>query len=134
MAKVRALGTTITFGGAEIKGLTSIGEVSPEAEELDATTLDSAGGYREFIQGFKDSGEVSLTGYFDKADVGQKALITGFGDGVAKATVITFPSTNGVVTFNAYVKSFSVGSADVDGLVGFSATLRISGAVTVNVA
>ena len=129
MAKVRALGTTITFGGAEIKGLTSIGEVSPEAEELDATTLDSAGGYREFIQGFKDSGELSLTGYFDKSDVGQTAIRTGFGTGTAAATVITFPSTNGVATFQAWVKSYSLGAADVDGIVGFAATLRITGAV-----
>ena len=130
MAKVRALGTTIKFGAALIGGLTSIGEVSPEAEELDATTLDSAGGYREFIQGFKDSGELSLTGYFDKSDVCQTAIRTGFGTGTAAATVITFPSTNGVATFQAWVKAFSLGAADVDGIVGFSATLRITGAVT----
>jgi len=130
MAKTRALGTTITFGAAEIKGLTSIGEVSPEAEELDATTLDSAGGYREFIQGFKDSGELSLTGFFDKTDVGQTALRTGFGTGTAAATVITFPASNGVVSFQSWVKSYSLGAADVDGIVGFAATLRITGAVT----
>jgi hypothetical protein len=44
--------------------------------------------------------------------------------------VITFPNSAGGATFNAYVKSFTIGSADVDGIVGFGATLRISGAVT----
>ena len=130
MAKTRALGTTITFNAKTIGSLTSIGEITPDSEELDATTLDSVGGYREFLQGFKDSGEVTLSGYYNKADLGQQELITGYGNGEAKAVVITFPNSNGGATFNAYVKSFTLGAADVDGIVGFGATLRISGAVT----
>lgn len=129
MAKTRALGTTITFNSKTIGSLTSIGEITPDSEELDATALDSQGGYREFLQGFKDSGEVTLSGYYDKADLGQKELITGYGTGTVSAVVITFPSAGGA-SFQAYVKSFTLGAADVDGIVGFGATLRISGAVT----
>lgn len=130
MPKSRALGTTITFNAKAVGALTSIGEVTPESEELDATTLDSAGGYREYLQGFKDSGEVSLTGYLLKGDVGQVELRTGYGTGDVDPVVITFPDGT-IVNFNAYVKSYSMGAADVDGIVGFAATLRISGAVTV---
>lgn len=130
MAKSRALGTTITFNAKAVGALTSIGEITPESEELDATTLDSAGGYREYLQGFKDSGEVSLTGYLLKGDVGQVELRTGYGTGDIDPVVITFPDGT-IVNFNAYVKSYSMGAADVDGIVGFAATLRISGAVTV---
>lgn len=130
MAKTRALGTTITFNSQTIGALTSIGEITPDSEELDATTLDSTGGYREFLQGFKDSGEVTLSGYYDKADLGQQALIAGYGTGEVKAVDIDFPNSSGGATFNAYVKSFTLGAADVDGIVGFGATLRISGAVT----
>ena len=129
MAKTRALGTTITFNSETIGALTSIGEITPDSEELDATTLDSQGGYREFLQGFKDSGEVTLSGYYDKDDDGQQALITGYGNGEAKAVAIAFPNSTGGATFQAYVKSFTLGAADVDGIVGFGATLRISGAV-----
>ena len=131
MAKTRALGTTITFNAKTIGSLTSIGEITPDSEDLDATTLDSVGGYREFLQGFKDSGEVTLSGYYNKADLGQQELITGYGNGEAKAVVITFPNSGGA-TFQAYVKSFTLGAADVDGIVGFGATLRISGVVTAN--
>ena len=130
MAKTRALGTTISFNAANIGALTSIGEITPDSEELDATTLDSTGGYREFLQGFKDSGEVTVSGYYDKADAGQQALITGYGTGEVDAVAIAFPNSSGGATFSAYVKSFTLGAADVDGIVGFGATLRISGAVT----
>ncbi len=130
MAKTRALGTTISFNSKTIGALTSIGEITPDSEELDATTLDSQDGYREFLQGFKDSGEVTLSGYYDKTDDGQQALITGYGNGEVKAVVITFPNATGGATFQAYVKSFTLGAADVDGIVGFGATLRISGVVT----
>ena len=128
MAKTRALGTTITFNSKTIGSLTSIGEITPDSEELDATTLDS-GGYREFLQGFKDSGEVTLSGYYNKTDLGQQELITGYGTGLVKDVAIVFPSSAGGATFQAYVKSFTLGAADVDGIVGFGATLRISGAV-----
>lgn len=133
MAKSRALGTSITFNSALVGGLTSVGEVTPDSEELDATTLDSSGGYREYLQGFKDSGECSLTGYLIKADPGQAALRTGYGTGDIDAVLITYPDGT-TVGFNAYVKSYTMGAADVDGIVGFAATLRISGAVSVTVA
>ena len=131
MAKVRALGTTISFNAKTIGALTSIGEITPDSEELDATTLDSGDGYREFLQGFKDSGEVTLSGYYDKDDDGQQALIDGYGTGGAKTVAIAFPDQSGSATFQAYVKSYTLGAADVDGIVGFGATLRISGEVTI---
>ena len=130
MAKSKALGTTIKFNALTIGGLTSIGEVTPESEELDATTLDSLGGYREYIQGFKDSGELSLTGYLKKTDVGQIGLRTGYGTGDIDDVEISYPDGT-KVEFSAYVKSYSMGAADVDGIVGFGATLRIRGAVNV---
>ena len=74
--------------------------------------------------------ELALTGYYDKADEGQSEIIAQFADGEAKACEITFPSSGGGATFNAFVKGYSIGSADVDGVVGFGATLRITGAVT----
>ena len=130
MAKVRALNTTFTFNSVDIPSLTSIGVVSVSADELDATTLDSASGYREFLAGFKDSGELTITGYHD-GSAAQAGIRTAFGTGAVHATVITFPDSK-TVTFNSFVKGFTIGSADVDGIVGFGATFRISGAVAVS--
>jgi predicted secreted protein len=131
MAKIRALGTAITFNAQTVGSISSISEVAPDSDELDVTTLDSTGGYREFLQGFKDGGECTLTGFYDSGDAGQAAIITGYGTGDIDATVITLPAAAGTVSFNSYVKSYAIGAAEVDGAVGFSGTLRITGAVTV---
>ena len=139
MSKMRALGTSITYAPAYnsaevdtkvIGSLTSVGEISPDSEELDATCLDSAGGYREFLQGFKDSGELTLSGYLDPDKPGQKQMMTLYGTGALGYFWVTFPD-QATVAFNAYVKSFTVGSAEVDGIVGFGTTLRVSGLVQV---
>ena len=139
MPKMRALGTSITYAPAYnsadidtkvIGSLTSVGEISPDSEELDATCLDSSGGYREFLQGFKDSGELTLTGYLDPDKPGQAQMVTLYGTGELGYFWVTFPDQT-TVAFNAHVKSFTVGSAEVDGIVGFGTTLRVSGLVQV---
>ena len=66
MAK-KAQGTKLKIGANSIAELTSIGGLSLSADTIDVTTLDSDG-YREFIQGMKDGGEVSISGYFNPAD------------------------------------------------------------------
>ena len=130
MAKVKALGTTITFNALAIGGLSTIGEVSVTSDEIDTTTLDSANGYKEVAQGVKDAGELPLTGFYVNADVGQVGLRTGFGTGDIDAVVITYPDAT-TVTGTAFVKGFSMGPVEVNGAVGFGAILRFTGAVVV---
>ena len=136
MAKTRALGTTLSFtpsGGTKtaVGRLSSISEISPDSEELDVTTLDAAGGYREFLQGFKDSGELEVSGFHDAGDAGQAALRAAYASGASGAAEIAFPDGT-TVSFNGYVKAHTIGAAEVDGAVGFGAVFRISGAVTVS--
>jgi len=136
--KMRALGTTLsylpTYNSAAavtlVGALTSVGEITPDSEELDATTLDSPGGYREYLQGFKDSGELSLVGYHDATNTGQSTMRSQYETGALGYYWVTFPDGT-TVAFSAYVKSHTTGAADVDGIVGFGCTLRISGMVQV---
>ena len=135
MAATRSQGTTLKFtptGGSQVTvgKLTSVGEITPEAEELDVTTLESTGGYREYVQGFRDSGEVEISGYHDASDAGQTAIRTAFANSKTGAFLITFPDGT-AVSFNGFIKSHTLGSAEVDGAIGFGAVIRISGAVTV---
>lgn len=129
----RAQGTVFRFNDTAVGRLSSVGEIAPSSEEIDVTALDSAGGYREFLQGYRDSGEVELSGFHEKGDAGQAALRTAFDSGEAGTAQVEFPDGT-VVTFRAFVKSCTLGAAEVDGAVGFGAVLRITGAVNVEVA
>ena len=125
-----AMGTILKYNNAVVGKLTSVGEIAPESEELDVTTLDSAGGYREFIQGYRDSGTVELTGFHEKGNAGQAALRAAYDSGAAGSVEVSFPDGT-VVSFRAFVKGYTLGAAEVDGAVGFGAVLRVTGAVTV---
>lgn len=126
----KAHGTILKFDQVLVGKLTSVGEIAPDSEELDVTTLDSDGGYREYLQGFRDSGEVEISGFHEKGDAGQAALRNAYASGEEGAVEVDFPDGT-VVTFSAFVKSHTIGAAEVDGAVGFGAVLRITGGVTV---
>lgn len=132
---IRAIGTSLTKkkSGNEVDdwkigSLTSIGEIGVEVDEIDVTTLDSPNGAKEFMGGDMDAGECPIAGYIKKRDDEQTvtkmmALIKA---GSLEEWVVTFPS-GATWDFNAFVKSFKTTEETTDGLIGFNATLRISG-------
>jgi predicted secreted protein len=126
MAK-RALGTTLTVGSTVVGGLTSISGVELSAETIDVTTLDSTDGYREFIGGFIDGGEVSADGYLSDLGTAEATLVTKVG-GDEEECVITF-SNGATWTFDGVITGFST-SADLEDAIGFSITIKVSGKPT----
>ena len=130
---VNSFGTVFRFtaeGGQQVNvgSLVSIGEIACDSEEIDVTTLDSEGGYREYIQGYRDAGMVKLEGFHDAGDAGQAAMRAAFDSGKNGDAVIAFPDGS-EARFKCFVKSYAMGAAKVDGAVGFSAAVRISGGV-----
>ena len=130
----KAMGTTISCtqnsNAVLIGSLRSISEIKADSEAVDVTCLDSANGYKSYAQGMKDLGEVTLEGFFDAGNAGQTALRTLYQSGAATPFTVTFPDQT-AVSFSAFVKSYSLGAAQVDGAVGFTAVLRLLGGVTV---
>jgi predicted secreted protein len=127
----RALGTKILINQNEIAGLTSIAGVSLTAETLDVTTLTSNGGYREFTGGFKDGGEVTVSGYFEPGDTdGQIAAYNAFESGDTIPFSILYPQ-GAAWSFNGVVTAFST-SAELEDLISFEATIKTSGKPTLN--
>ena len=130
MAKMAGKGTKFSFGTTEVGSLTSIGGVSASADTIDVSTLDNENGYKEFVAGLKDGGEVSLSGYFDYADAGQKALYAAFESGEAADCVITFPTAMAAKwTFSGVVTAIETG-AELEGAISFSCTVKVSGKPT----
>lgn len=130
----RGIGTTIQKGATNIGYLTSIKPPEKSADTVETTTLDSANGYKTFIQGMRDGGEVTVAGYFDVTDTGQIAMDTALDAGTVDAYTITFPTGMGspTVTFSAVVTKMTIGEANLEDAVTFEVTLKISGKPTLN--
>lgn len=131
MAAEKNLGTTLTKdkGGEDelvVANLTSIGEVGIESDEIDVTDLDSTGGYKEFIGGFKDGGEVSLAGIIKSETAMEAMLALAEAQTVDKFTIETESGSTWV--FDAFVKSWKEGEVTVEGVRTFTGSLRVSGA------
>ncbi|MBE5783272.1 MAG: hypothetical protein E7329_08180 [Clostridiales bacterium] len=109
--------------------LRSISEIRADSEAVDVTTLDAPGGFRMYAQGVKNMGEVTLEGFHDTQEASQAILRSLFESGEIVLFTVTFPDET-AVSFSAFVKAHAMGAAEVDGAVGFTAVLRISGGVT----
>ena len=103
MAGFSALGTVLklsTAGGflaststaAGIGELTNISGPTMSAEQIDVSSHDSVGNYREFVAGFLDAGEISLEGNLT-ADGGADTLVGYFGDRGTHHFHVLFPAT-----------------------------------------
>lgn len=133
-------GTYISFDpGASPTVFTEVGEVSsisgptPDSEEIDVTHLRSTGGFREYLQSFKDGGEISVTANYLPGNASQDGT-TGvrslFLSGAVNAWKVTLPDGSDI-QFNAYVKSVGM-TASVGAKLEFPFTLRVTGAPSFN--
>lgn len=110
--------------------LKSIGEQSVEVNMIDVSTLDSTGGYKEYIPGMKDTGVLALEGVHLKTDTGQELCRTLLGTGATGYYWITFPDGL-VVVFTAYIVSHGLTGVEVDGAIGFKASLKVTGIIQI---
>lgn len=123
----RAVGTKLKIGTTFVAELSSISGLDLSADTIDVTSLDSNGGYRDFIGGFKDGGEVSITGFFNPGDVGQSAIYTAFEAGTRDQYAIIFPAALGAEwDFAGVVTKFTTG-AQLEDAVSFDATIKVAG-------
>jgi len=120
-------GTQFLLATVPVGRLSSISGVAMSADQIDVTALDSMGSFREYIAGFKDGGDVPLSGFFDYSDAGQQALHDAFQSGETQACSIVFPTAQACKwAFSGVVTGFET-SIEVDGAISFSATVKVSG-------
>lgn len=125
--KSRAVGTVLNVNSKAVGGLTTINGIEISAETVDLTALDNASGYREKVPGFKDGGEVTVSGFMDGSDAGQAEMYSLLESGNTVGCTIVFPAKIGKTwTFTAGVSRFVTG-AELEGGVTFEATLLVSG-------
>ena len=129
MAKIKSFGVTVTVASNTIGGLKSVDIPETEVTDIDVTTHDSSGGYREFVGGLKDGGTVTLGGAYDIANTGQTYLRTAANQGGAPVAVVVTFSDDSTASFNAFVKGYGV-TNPLDENVEFTSSLKVSGPVT----
>lgn len=126
-----SMGTTLRKGDVVIANLTSIDGVGVSSDTIETTNLSTEGNYRTFVTSLKDAGEVSISGHFEFGD--HEALLADFEDGSIDIYTIEFPDTGATHgtqwTFSAVVTAFST-SVEMEDLVGFESTLKVSGRPT----
>jgi hypothetical protein len=125
---IASMGTTLKKGDVVIANLTSIDGISVSSDTIETTNLSTEGGYRTFISSLKDAGEVGLSGHFTYEQ--HNSLLDDFESAILDTYTIEFPdlgATHGTQwTFTAVVTAFST-SVDLEDLIGFEATLKVSG-------
>lgn len=130
MSKSQSVGTKFLIDGKAVGGLSSIGGVEISADSTDVTAMDNTSGYKEYLGGFKDGGDVPLEGFMDGADEGQAAMYAALEDQKVHQCSIVFPEAIGKTwSFPGVVTKFAT-SAQVGDAVKFSSAVKVAGKPT----
>lgn len=136
-ARINSFGTQLQMGdggGVEvftaIAGLTNIDGPGLSVGNMDATAHDTPSAAREFVPELIDGGEVSIEGYYDPAEATHKntaGIIFVTRNRLTRNFKVVDKDTGAsTTTFRAFFTEFRR-TAPMDGLLGFTATLKITG-------
>jgi hypothetical protein len=120
-------GTATPQAYTKINGVTSFDGFDGQADDMDATDLDSDA--KEFISGLRDEGKFGFEAKRLRADAGQIALRANLVSGAVVGMKLTL-SDGTVVSFSVLVKTMPIGGA-VGSILKGKIDCKISGAVAV---
>ncbi len=121
-----AYGVTLALNGVVIGEITNIGGIELTADSVEMTSHDSANRYREYLQGLRDGGEITVEGNAVPADTGQAEIYTQFNLDAVCVAVLTFADGSNW-TAQVIVTAFKPADAPVDGKLAFTATFKVTG-------
>lgn len=112
---------------AEINSITGPGKTR---DVIDVTSLDSTGGYREFITGFRNAGTVALSMNFTRTSYA--LMNTDFESATAQNYEIVLPDAdNTTLEFEGLVTELPL-TISPDDKITVDVTIQITGSVTLN--
>jgi len=124
-----ANGTIFKLGSTTISEITSVSGPNFSADSIDVTTHGSTDKYREFIQGLRDGGEITIEGMITTSS--SNTIVTQLNTSATVTATIDLPTSPSVSRFTASVicTGFST-EAPVDGVIPFTANFKVSGKPT----
>jgi predicted secreted protein len=124
-------GGTLNLGGTTITQLNNIVPPKFESDDIDVTTHDNTNGFRTYIKGMSDAGEIECEGNFDYTKNYAKCyeLMT---TRTLQTVTITMPTLPTATKFecSGYVKSLET-EDPVDDKIPFTCTIKVSGKPTI---
>lgn len=124
IALKRGDGVTPTEAFTAIASVTNVSGPEIERETYDVTAHDSVDGWREFIGGLKDGGEVSITVNYDPRV--HDDLVADFEDTAPRNYKMVFPDSLGEWALKLILKGFKQ-EAPVDDKLSAELTFKVSG-------
>jgi len=118
-----------TTAWENISGIKNIDGPTSSRETNDTTALDTEGGYRTFIPGFRDAGEINMDVIFNRT--GYDLMVADFQTNDLRNYEIVLPDDD-VTSFEFEGMVTSVPLTIPEGVVTFKVTIKISGPITVN--
>lgn len=137
---IKAFGTKFQRGDGGnpevFQDIALVGDITPpglEADSIDMTTHDSPHGYRQYVQGLKDGGEVSIELKFVPSEETHVLLLNDYEEGKNRKYRIVFPDENNTTwEFEAHITGFEP-DAPVEDELTASVTLKVTGKPTLGV-
>lgn len=126
MSGIKSFGGTFKVATKTVGGLTDVNIGGVDVNMIDVTDQASTDGWKEFVGGLKDGGQVELTGNFKSVDDGQSELRGNPGE--TAAWELTF-SNGAKASGNAVIGGYNV-TNPLDNKVGFTCSLKITGKTT----
>ncbi|MBZ5566570.1 MAG: hypothetical protein LAN64_01835 [Acidobacteriia bacterium] len=120
----------------QVGEITSLGKSGAKADTVDVTNMQSPDGFREFISGLRDAGEVSCTVNFVVDDAVASQVEGLFNSGERRNWKIVVPpaaseiSSPGYWSFKAIVNAYGDATLTPDKGISVTFKLKISGKYT----
>lgn len=126
-----ANGSVFKLGSTTVSEVTNISGPGFSSDTLDDTTHNNSDKFRTYKKGLTDAGEITIEGFLNQDDystVEDAAATTS-----EYSATVTMPTSPSVTQWeaNGFVTGFEC-EAPYDGLIGFSATFKVSGKPTLS--
>lgn len=124
-----AFGVVATLNSQTIGEVTNLGGIEMTADTVEMTSHDSADRYREFVQGLRDAGEITIEGNHVPADAGQAEIMTQFNADAAVPATIVFADGSDW-SASVIVTAYKPADSPVDDKLAFTTTWKVTGKPT----
>jgi hypothetical protein len=119
-------GTLLARAGVTVLEIIKLGGPGMKADMKEVSNMLSPSGYKEFVAGLREGGDVTFEGNYIPHDATQGTLRTDFETGLMSSWTITMPGALGTWTFNAMVSALTP-AYPVDDRMTVTGTLKITG-------